>query len=201
MTQSIEQFFGLVLVGGKSTRMGKDKAIMVYHDKPQYQVSYELLASVCSKVFISVRNDQFASKQFGSLPQIIDDKEFEGKGPMSGILSAMKKYPNVSWIVLACDLPFVSKNTLNFLIKRRNLNTIGTAYKSQTDELPEPLCAIWEKNSFIQISELFKSGIHCPRKILIRLNAHLIDQQSTGELDNINNLSEVSEVLARLKNK
>ncbi len=197
MNMTIDQeLFGLVLAGGKSTRMGKDKAAIVYADKPQYQRAFELLEKFCGRVFISSRADQGVSA-FGTYPQIHDRPEFQGKGPLGGILSAMHAYPDVSWLVLACDLPFVTSDTLNYLITNRSRKVTATAYKSQFDGLPEPLCAIWERGHLDTIAGSFAQGIVCPRKILIQCQAHLVDVQTSGEMDNINNPSEAAQALVR----
>lgn len=173
---------------------------MIYAGKPQFQVAYELLANVCDKVFISSRQDQLETAVFGEHPQIIDLPQFQGKGPLSGILSAMKTHPQTSWFVLACDLPFVSLRTLQYLIDHRHPDAVASAYRSSSDGLPEPLCAIWEAGNLHRIEHLFLSeGIHCPRKILIRLNAPLCDPQVPGELDNINQPSEADQARIRLK--
>lgn len=199
MLNKDQKIYGLVLAGGKSTRMGTDKSQIVYSDKPQVEVAFELLSRFCAKVFLSSRRDQAQVKSYQSLPQLHDEPEFEGKGPLAGILSAMKRYPDVSWIVLACDLPFVTQRTIENLLVLRNQSAIATAYKSQYDGLPEPLCALWERGYFKDIQASFDAGISCPRKILIKGAVHLIDIQHAHELDNVNDPQEQKQAFKRLK--
>jgi molybdopterin-guanine dinucleotide biosynthesis protein A len=198
MMNEPQNFFGLILAGGKSSRMGKDKSVMVYHDKPQLQVAYELLELYCSKVYISSRQDQIFSPPCDLYSRINDAEPFENKGPIGGILSAMKKFPSVSWIVLACDLPFISSQTILNLLNHRDPGNIATAYRNRFDHLPEPLCAIWEKGYFSVIESYFLKGIHCPRKVLIHSKARLIDLQAIHELDNVNNPDEAIKALQHL---
>lgn len=193
--------FGLVLAGGKSSRMGKDKSQLIYSQKPQFQAAFELLSQVCAQVFISSRIEQSQQAMFASYPVIIDCLEYQGKGPISGILSAMKQYPDVSWLILACDLPFVSIKTLSFLVANRDRQLIATAYCSERDGLPEPLCAIWEQGNFLHLEGFFKQDIYCPRKILIKSNVNLCPIQIKGELDNINHPHEVTDALTRLQKR
>jgi len=170
--------------------MGQDKALLEFNGKPQVEYINDLLEKYCSKVFLSKRNDQ---KTYKNLPCINDAEEFSNHGPIGGILSAMKEYPDVSWLVIACDLPFITEETVQTLLLRQDPQKIATAFISTQDKLPEPLCAIWEGHAYGSILELFKEGIHCPRKILIKSNAHLLKQTNPHWLDNINTPQEYEE--------
>ncbi len=107
-------------------------------------------------------------------------------GPLGGILSAMKEYPDADWLVLACDLPFITDETIQTLLDMRDPQKTATAFISTQDALPEPLCAIWEGHAYDSILKLFNEGIHCPRKVLIKSNTHLLKQNNPHWLDNIN---------------
>ena len=107
-----KKLYGLILAGGFSRRMGKDKSLLNYHGKPQIEYVHNLLQELCDKVFLSKRIDQPSYK---TTPSINDVEPFLNKGPLGGILSAMKSFSDVSWLVLACDLPFVTKETLQTL--------------------------------------------------------------------------------------
>ncbi|HEX2495054.1 MAG TPA: NTP transferase domain-containing protein, partial [Steroidobacter sp.] len=131
--------FGLILAGGASTRMQRDKASLEYHGKSQVAWAFELLQSLCTATFISVRPDQRNDAARAHFPQIID--RLSGVGPIAGISAALQEHPKAAWLVLACDLPFVSEATLQFLIEQRDPQRIATAYRSAHDGLPEPLCA------------------------------------------------------------
>ena len=185
--------YGLVLTGGKSTRMKKDKAALKFHGKPQAQHVFELLTPYCDKVFISSRKEQ--APTYKKYPQVHDLKKFSGKGPLSGILSAMAKYPQAAWLVLACDLPFVDEKTLEHLLRYRDPKKIATAYRSRFNDLPEPLCAIWEPKAQKRLLSFRKRGIHCPRKILINSNPRLLKLKNKKALDNINTPEEYKEAV------
>ncbi len=107
-------------------------------------------------------------------------------GPLAGILSAMDEHPGVDWIVVACDLPNISAETIRHLRASCSPDHPFTAYISSHDGLPEPLCAIYRAGSMDTIQEFSDEGIHCPRKILIRSDTHLIEQLDPVSLDNIN---------------
>ena len=196
MVKKRTPLYGLVLAGGKSTRMKKDKASLSYHGKPQVEIVYELLQLFCEKVFVSSRKGQ---KLKGDYQKILDDKKFRNIGPLGGILTATGKYPNVAWMVLACDLPFVDKETLRHLVRYRNPKKIATAYRSTYGDLPEPLCAIYEPAARKIQLEFLKNGIHCPRKILINSKLSLLKLKNKQALDNVNTQEEFKHAKSSLR--
>lgn len=185
------KIFGLILAGGYSQRMGQDKAYLEFHGKPQIEHVYDLLKKYCVEVFLSKRKDQKAYKHFDC---INDCPEFSDQGPLGGILSAMKEYPNADWLVVACDLPFVTDETIQTLLAFRDPQKAASAFISTQDALPEPLCAIWEGHAYGSILKLFNDGTHCPRKILIKSNTRLINPNNPHWLDNINTPQEYEQI-------
>ncbi len=190
--------YGLILGGGKSRRMQQDKSVLNYHGKPQTVYCYELLKSYCQNVFLSNREDQSTLNGHEGLPQIHDDKKYHDIGPLGGILSAMERYPDVCWLVLACDLPYVNASTIKNLIEKRNPKKPATAYASSFDGLPEPLCAIYETGIYKKMLSFLKKGINCPRKILINSDIELITPNDKMALNNINDPVEFKEALQHL---
>ena len=182
--------YGLILAGGYSKRMGQDKALLTFHQKPQLEHIHDMLLPFCDNVFVSTRPDQAELTPYKKFPQLHDLDEFSQAGPLGGIISAMKSYPGASWIVMACDLPFVTSETIHYLIERRKSELSATAYISATDQLPEPLCAIWEGHFLPDILALLKEGVKCPRKILIKSNIQLLTQQHQNWLINVNDPQE-----------
>jgi molybdenum cofactor guanylyltransferase len=176
--------YGLVLAGGASTRMLRDKAALSYHGKPQLQWTWELLNQICERAFVSVRADQAQDPVRADLPQILD--QLEGKGPIAGIAAAQAAHPDVAWLVLACDLPYLSRATLAYLIANRDPARLATAFRSSHDGLPEPLCAIYEPASRATINAYIQGGKQCPRKFLIQSEVKLLDQIDRRWLDNAN---------------
>lgn len=188
MTQQLRKMYGLILAGGFSRRMGQDKALIEYHGKPQVMHCHDLLSKCCEKVFVSTR----AGQQYFDLPFLEDLKEYSNIGPLGGILSAMQTHRDVAWMLLACDLPFVTSDTLNYLIHNQDQSKIATAYKSSTDDLPEPLCAIWQGHALPEVLEFYKRNIYCPRKILINSDAFLLPLPNSQWLSNINQPEDLS---------
>ncbi|NUM52947.1 MAG: NTP transferase domain-containing protein [Candidatus Hydrogenedentes bacterium] len=180
--------YGLVLTGGKSTRMGLDKAALDYHGRPQVRHCFDLLSALCDKVFVSLRSEQSGEATYRDFPQIHDT--FLGYGPLGGILSAQKAHPHAAWLVLACDLPAVTPDTLEYLCAERNPFKLATAYTSANDGFPEPLCAIYEPKSIFRLMSFLALGYHCPRKVLINSDTWLIRLPDVHALDNANSPDE-----------
>ncbi|HUX21305.1 MAG TPA: NTP transferase domain-containing protein [Spirochaetia bacterium] len=188
--------FGLVLGGGKSARMRRDKSGIDYHGLPQVRFAYELLGGLCERVFISNRAEQAADPVFSGLQQIHD--RFIGFGPMGGILSAMHTHPAAAWVVLGCDLPFVDRPLLEELLELRDPLSLATCYDSSHDGLPEPLCAVYEPRYRRRLHQFLASGRDCPRKALINSRVKRLKLSSPEALDNVNSPEEYGEAVSRI---
>lgn len=182
--------YGLLLVGGKSQRMGQDKALLRYAAETQLERGVALLQSVCAQVAISQRPEQDYPRPKGTIS--IHDQIDRIKGPLCGILSAMRAYPQAHWLVMACDLPHVDGATLQTLIQEFESTAPQlTAYKSSHDGLPEPLCALYPAGADqALLTRAQQLGKACPRKLLIMEQARLIEQSDPRSLDNFNTLQE-----------
>ena len=188
--------FGLVLAGGASTRMQRDKAAIEYHGQSQLHWTFQLLSHVCAATFVSVRPDQREEPTRAGLPQIVDRQP--GIGPIAGISAALQAHPKAAWLVVACDLPFLNEATLRHLIAHRDASKLATAYRSSHDSLPEPLCAIWEPASREPLLAHIAAGKQCPRKFLINADATLLDLPDARALDNVNTADEYRSTVTQI---
>lgn len=193
---SKDKLYGLVLSGGKSTRMGEDKGLIKYHDLPQREHLYHLLNEVCDQTFLSIRKNQ-EKEISNSFKTIVDNDEF--RGPYNGLLSAHKAHPEVAWLVLACDLPLMDKKALQELIAARNSDKIASAFADADDPLPEPLCAIWEPEALQKSVAYLEAGNgSCPRKFLINSDVNLVFPKEKEVLLNANSKVEYEEALQKI---
>ena len=177
------QIRGLVLAGGFSQRMQTDKGRLHYHGLEQRQYTAQLLAEVCTDVMVSCRPEQATELPTGLTP--LPDR-FLGLGPIGGILSAFQLDPNVAWLVVPCDLPFLSTDTLQYLVQHRNAGKAATAFQSPDNEFPEPLTSIWEPRSYGVLLRFMSLGYSCPRKALINSDIELLTPPQPQELRNVN---------------
>jgi molybdenum cofactor guanylyltransferase len=188
--------YGLILAGGSSSRMHRDKAALRYRGESQLDRAFELASRHVARVFVSVRANQTADPTRAQRPMIVDS--VAGEGPIVGIRSALAANLKVAWLVLACDLPFLSDTALTQLLRERDAAGLATAYRSVHDGLPEPLCAIWEPAAGPALATYQDDGGRCPRKFLIRHAARLLEPLDRHALDNVNTPEEYAQALASL---
>jgi molybdenum cofactor guanylyltransferase len=189
---------GLVLAGGKSSRMGKDKGSLRWHAKEQRFHMADLLHRFCNEVFISCRQEQ-QEELTGEGYKVIPDA-YEGLGPYGAILSAFKHNENTAWLVVACDLPLLNYETISQLVNQRNPSLIATTFKSPHDSLPEPLVTIWEPTSYSILLSSLAKGYQCPRKALINNRVEIIEPLNPEALINVNTPQELERVWQLLSN-
>jgi molybdopterin-guanine dinucleotide biosynthesis protein A len=192
----VTRVFGLILAGGSSSRMQRDKAALQYRGQSQLDRAFELAARHVPKVFVSVRASQIADPARAQKPMIVDS--MAGEGPIVGIRSALAADPSIAWLVLACDLPFLSDAALSQLLRERDPSALATAFRSAHDGLPEPLCAIWEPAAAAALAAYEAGGGRCPRKFLIRHAAPLLELDDPRALDNVNTPEEYAQAAATL---
>ena len=174
---------GLVLAGGKSERMGFDKGAVNWYGKEQRYHVADLLKPFCREVFISCRNDQESLIDHNYKP--LGDT-FTGLGPYGAILSAFREKPDSAWLVIACDLPLMDAETLEYLTANRNSASIATTFQSGFDGFPEPLITIWEPKSYPVLLSFLAQGYSCPRKVLINSETCILQAPRIEALTNVN---------------
>jgi molybdopterin-guanine dinucleotide biosynthesis protein A len=197
MIISVPPLYGLVLAGGRSTRMQRDKATIEYRPgETQLDAAMQLLGARVARVYLSVRADQRTDPVRARYDQILDSGGVEG--PIAGISAAFARHPQAAWLVLACDLPFLDAATLDHLTASRAADLDATAFRSSHDGLPEPLCAIYEPRARDKMAAQVASGRNCPRKFLINGHVRLLEQPNPRALDNVNTVDEYASVMSTL---
>jgi len=181
---STNSVYGLVLAGGKSRRMGRDKALLIRGGQSQLAYAVSVLEDCVDRVFVSTRADQKDDKERARFEQLVD--AYNDIGPVAGILTALDAHPEVDWLVVACDLPNVDIATIRSLLDARDGEQDFTAYSSTHDGHPEPLCAVYHVGCKEIVQRFVDEGINCPRKILIRSQTRLLTQADPSALDNVN---------------
>lgn len=189
--EKIASVQGLVLAGGKSIRMGKDKTELDYHGKPQRDYAVNLLEKNLMNTYVSVaENDDKGNSK------IITDK-FVNLGAFGAICSAFQQNPNKAWLVLATDLPFVNDNIIQLLLKRRNPKKMATAIKGKSKAFVEPLITIYEPKAYPILLSYLAQGYACPRKVLINSEVEIVEVDD-DLIRNINTPEEYQEAIKEI---
>jgi molybdenum cofactor guanylyltransferase len=178
---------GLVLTGGRSTRMGQDKALLEHPDGRALwrRCGDLLLLAGCETVTFSLRLDQEIPVGMEGL-NIVRDPQGVSRGPLVGMLAGMRLQPTADWLVVACDLPRLDLATLTHLVVSKRAEEKFLAYRSEFDGLPEPLCTLYSPAARIVLELAAVEDFHCPRKILRREACRLLEPVTPRALDNAN---------------
>ena len=180
--------FGLVLAGGKSSRMGREKAALPMEPGGVSWAARGLdrLAPFCRGVFLSLRDGQDPPADCAAVPVIRDAPG--AAGPLAGLLGAFARVPQAAWLVLACDLPCATPEVISHLLQSRDSNSPFTAYASPLDGQPEPLCAVYEPAAHPLLLARATRGDYSLRAAMDNSSCHLLKlpPEWSGALENIN---------------
>ena len=148
---------GLVLAGGKSTRLGRDKAGEVVGGKSLLAAAVELLSGVVGEVVVSGRDPAPLGVQAPWLPDAV-----ARKGPAGGILTALEAYGRPV-LAVSCDLPFLRRETLTALLAARKYRpdtALLTTYRRTDTGYVESLVAIYEAAGAPLLRRSIENGVY-----------------------------------------
>ena len=135
--ERIPELTAFVLAGGESKRMGEDKSQLDYYGIPHEQYVAKMISEMGVKPIISKQQGYKGKQEFPILRDVIT-----GMGPFGAICTAMMHKPNSAWLVIACDLPFITKDLISKLISNRDISKFATTLKAKSKDFPEPLITI-----------------------------------------------------------
>jgi len=179
---------GIVLIGGKSSRMGEDKAMLVFGDRPLYKIAAENIAPFCDKIYLSANQQQRSPFAF-DYPTIQD--QFDGEGPVGGIISC-HRYIQETFLIISCDLPLITQIDISALIKQHTYKNGCTMFYNDYSGYYEPMLSIWEVKVLDLLEEYFMSG---GRSIQHFLKQHKIIKNVPSSLQNFKNINTVDDWL------
>lgn len=164
---------GFILVGGASSRMGQDKSRLLLNGKTTVSLISEALRPVTSKV--SVVGTSFEATSSG-LPGVPDLHEHWG--PLGGIQAALHACRTEHCLVIACDLPFVTRELFAYLLQMESAADATTAavVPLQSDGRPQPLCAVYKTVSCLPAAEKsIALGEHTLRAMLDKIETRYVN--------------------------
>src|ERR1700678_507548 len=185
LIKNVEAF---LLAGGKSSRMGRDKALLELSGAPMIQRTADLLAALVAKTTLVISASQSGNPRdtnatnhysnFG-LPLLVDS--WPSFGPLGGIATALANAQSKWCLILACDMPFLTKEWLTFLLSHSD-QTETEAPKQIEVIVPEanrgiePLCAIYRASCAPILAAALDRGVRKVTDALSDLNLHRIPE-------------------------
>lgn len=142
---------GILLAGGESRRMGRDKALLPFGDAPVGARLYHLLATTCSEVVV-VRPPELGFPVPGA--RLVGDRH-PGRGPLEAIATGLEHVGAPRALVLACDMPFVGAEVVRFLQRQ---DPAAGLVVPRTERGLEPLLAVYARALLPRIRQLLASG-------------------------------------------
>lgn len=160
------KLMGVVLCGGESKRMGKDKGLLLKEEQPWAVIIADKLADQGLEVVVSVSELQKQSYR-GIFPKrtlIVDHIPI--RGPLNGLLSVHQRFPDHDLLLMACDLTEMDKDTLDALIRTYRDQPGHEYYVYRHKGFAEPFCAIYTAGALAsvlqqqELGELKKYSLH-----------------------------------------
>lgn len=136
---------GIILAGGASSRMRKDKGLCEFKGKPLINYAIEALVPICDTVLIS-SNNIVGYESFGY--QVVED-EFKGIGPIGGIYSSLRKSTTKHNLIISCDTPFLNIQLLKYILI--NSDNYDVVVPEHGNSLIEPLAAYYSSEIIHQL--------------------------------------------------
>ena len=192
----------LILMGGKNSRMnGNVKGLLKIKNSTFLEKIQETLNDF-SSIYLSI-NDKFSKEQkqnFENMGFKIIEDIYKEIGPLGGIYSSLLNCKEEYLFITACDMPFITKNSIEVLCNKVDKNTDGVVFYDKNNKL-YPLGAIYSKNVLPIIEEMIEKKYYKLSYLIEKSNFVKINIEKTDiplkVLSNINTLQEYDS----LKNK
>lgn len=174
---------GYILVGGNSRRMGQDKAqLRLGMMTVLERIVGQLTPATSAVSTVGARHEYSAI----SLPNVPDFHE--RWGTLAGIHAALSNAQSDWVIVVACDLPFVTRELFERLILRTG-DAVDAVVPRQPDGRPQPVCAVYRRETCLPKTEqLIREGEHTPRALLANVRTHYAEFSTLDDLLGAENL-------------
>ncbi len=161
----------LILAGGDSRRMGRDKATLPLGEKTLLQHVADTLRPLFPHLLVSVRQ----ARPDLAYPQICDT--VENAGALAGLMAGLAAAPTPWIFAVACDMPFLHPDIVQYLaLQRGNFQAVVPVVQGH----PQPLAAFYHQSCLVEFAKNPHSGM---RKQLKNLNACLIPDTALTPLD------------------
>jgi len=177
----------VILCGGRSRRMGKDKGSLIFKGKPMILHVLDTVKEIADEIVLVLRDETQVEKYNLILKdyeflKIVTDKN-KDQGPLVGIFTGLSNINSEYAQILPCDSPFISKSFVLKMFKYMEINDFDAIIPIWDDGHVEPLHSIYNKNSIKIIENLIKNGKKDVNSLISHLKVEFID---VNELDSSN---------------
>ena len=169
----------IVLAGGKSSRLGRNKALQVIGAKSLIQWVVDHLATLSTEIIIATAHGEMLSCSSSTEIRIAADV-YPGKGPLVGIYSGLMASSSPRAIVVGCDMPFLSVDLLDYMSQ---ISSTFDVVVPRTREKVEPLCAVYSKNCLASIHNLLEHDELRLNELLNMVKVRYIEEDEINRFD------------------
>jgi molybdopterin-guanine dinucleotide biosynthesis protein A len=163
--------FGFVIAGGKSSRMGADKAFLEFGGQTLLARALVTLGSVCNGVAIVGEASKFANLGVAVIEDI-----YSGSGPLGGIHAALTQSPAEVNLMLAVDMPFISAELLKFLFSDAESSDAAVTVPRVGGGF-QPLCAVYRRSFAAAAENALKTGNYKIDALFPKLPLRVIEEE------------------------
>ena len=186
---------GIILAGGKSSRMGEDKGFLILNGKTFMSYIIEALQPIVGEIIIVSNNSDYDIFKLKRVADVMKDS-----GPLAGLYAGLLHSETENNIVLSCDVPLINTSVLKKLIDELNPEAEVIQFESQGKTMP--LIAMYKRNCMHPILKLLQSNERRLRFAIEQLEVKTIQLDSElGEtVRNINTVRELKELKHEFEN-
>ncbi|MFB0556988.1 MAG: molybdenum cofactor guanylyltransferase, partial [Dehalococcoidia bacterium] len=169
----------IILAGGKSSRLGRSKALQVIEGKSLSQWVVDHLAILSTEIIIATAHGEAIPCSSAVRIKTVADI-YPEKGPLGGIYSGLIASSSSRAIVVGCDTPFLSIGLLEYMTQIcSNFDVIVPQIKNKL----EPLCAVYSKNCLAPIQELLEQDERRIRKLFSMVKVKYVEEDEINSFD------------------
>ncbi|HWB82899.1 MAG TPA: molybdenum cofactor guanylyltransferase [Bryobacteraceae bacterium] len=172
---------GYVLVGGRSARMGRDKALLPYRGGALAESVAQAVAQACGSAVLVGAPERYTKLHFPTIADL-----YPGEGPLGGILTALH-HTSANWnLVVACDMPEITAEFLDYLMNAAERLASGILLPASPSGLPQPLCAAYHRNVQAALAAAYARGI---RKVTAAFEGIPVTRMTVPEMTPLQNVN------------
>jgi molybdopterin-guanine dinucleotide biosynthesis protein A len=173
--RNVERLAAFVLAGGKSSRMGRDKALLLFGEETLLSQSLKLLRSVAGRVGIVGDASKFADYGW-----VVED-HYRERGPLGAIHAALSE-SHAEWnLMFAVDMPFVEARLLEYLTTEARMPGVKMVTVPQVGGKIQPLCAVYRRE-FLELAErALQKGENKIDRLFSEENTRVIGEEELSE--------------------